>query len=1317
MSYVLPQVQVFQEFTQVPTAVVEYLYAFVFGANYYLARYSVASEKATIGVGTYDPDNDTTYSYPSQTAGTTVDTDYVALYMDNVWAEYEQITQAVANPLVMVGPSDRNKLRAMPVIEDPENGVATELQFGTTTNSLYGYFTGHVPLPEYYYFYPVGGADGSGNWGASYYTADIASESGRLNYLTSEGLTGYVTIDKANTPLTEGVFTAGPDGMHIDLDNDGADANLRQDSTLTFTDGVASFTMKLDMANLADDFADELIDNSLNTMVNISLADAGGDSISWNAVTRVLTIVAGDTASGDDLSSMYLALTTDSDVAALFNFTAISGTPTGNEITAVTDDAAVSVATGVNVNLIHNIYRIRVSANPYIFSTGNSVSHTSQFKSRGVQVGDRVRYTVTDDSSVVHTGTSRITGFEADYSLAAVADMVGNAANQATQNATSLPSAGTAVLTAGSDNQRQFNGASTAVTYLADSSVTAFPGDLSNGIVSENWTITITTQGVAGTAKASVVSESGTYSRTNVLIENAGSNNGVLYIGHELYVDFDQGATDGDAIFQLGDTYTVTTDVTAAHTALTTSNVTTAGTYTGPSDTTYVVEVTRGGVFDRTVGATKGNTAATTAVLTPSITWDNWLGGDVFDEYIFECTTAGTLTTSVWKATSLRGENQTGIQFTATATNVAVGARGLQAQLDVDDTFTVGDYWVIRVNAARPQVKISDTAGVDNGGYSVVNDGTAVDLGDYGATITFAANTNTEGGIATNGGLLKGDIYTVSATASNAAALRTIVLADDLPADVSGGYVTSTTTDPSPNLVGIWLYLVQSSATIPTKNGASPGDYNWTAASTGITVNDDIMVQDSSWYNGDGSLPYLPVYTGDLYVEYRSLITTYSDTIHSLTDINDVATTLGTIHPDNPLAQGMYNALSNSGDRLVYYTAVDSDDSTGFSAALRRASLSEDVYAFAPLTQNTTILNSVEAHINDMSTETNKRWRIAFVGTDMTTSDGVYDSTTHPISGTNWLALVEDDPAVAGSQYTIVKMVDSDGDTDTNAAFLTDLAAGDKVRINYATDAWGDATYEEYTVSSIVSNNQLKLTSGPSAPIANPTKVEIWHDYSVQAMANGVKATSEGFNNRRIYHVFPDALYLDSVLQTSEFGAAAVAGLCSSVPPQQGLTNISLNGFDDIPAVYSTFSFDQLNTIAEGGTLIIMQDVAAGNIYIRHQISTAYQQGNLNTTELSITKNLDSISYYFADLLAPFIGRYNITPELIEVIRTQINDGLFYLGSLTSVGLLGPQLILENGDTELVSLEQHATLKDRLIARVNLDLPYPLNVIELHLVV
>ena len=49
-TYILPQVQVFQVFRQLPTEVIKNLNAFVFGPQYQLFRYGVSAEKALSGL-------------------------------------------------------------------------------------------------------------------------------------------------------------------------------------------------------------------------------------------------------------------------------------------------------------------------------------------------------------------------------------------------------------------------------------------------------------------------------------------------------------------------------------------------------------------------------------------------------------------------------------------------------------------------------------------------------------------------------------------------------------------------------------------------------------------------------------------------------------------------------------------------------------------------------------------------------------------------------------------------------------------------------------------------------------------------------------------------------------------------------------------------------------------------------------------------------------------------------------------------------------------------------------------------------------------
>lgn len=1313
MAYVLPQVQVFQMFNVLPTSTVRHLNAFVFGPNYQLFRYANASEKELISVGSYDKSTDTAIVYPNQPAGSTIDQAYAQLYMENVWAKYLAISASAASPLFVVSDAEMNKVRAVPVIGTPVNFATASAQIG----QIGGTYSGDVVAPVVYAIAPYGGTDVGGDWSDNSTgdadPADLASTSevGVYQYMASNGLHG--TVDIPANALTANVTVQGPDGLVLDVDSGLSNSLLREPLQIKISDapGTAYFILGINPAHL-NDFADWALDSAKPLQINVTIAAGTANVVSWSATNKRLTLTIDGMSLGygpSTLAELKTALDANPDVAEYFTVGDITGTDSNSVAKANTFALTpVDVDTGVSVNMVPDVVRVRVTPNPYVFQTANGVSRSSQFKSRDVQIGDRVSYSIVDGSTVTHTGTSKVVSLAADITVPLVDMATQNTTNTATQVGTDLSPAA-AIVMAGVDNQRAMDGASTGVIPLSASNL-FYPGELDTGIIEDTFTVTVVVQGVKGVAMADVSNASGTYRRTNVPIEAKGTD-GEIYVGRNLVINFDQGGSDPDAIFQVGDTYTFT--IKAPFSKLASRLFNAGGTYAGPVNTTYMVEVVRGGVFTRSVTATVGlQFPVTPPTLTPGVDWASWTGGDVADEYVLKCTTGGNIAAAEFELTSQTGDDASNINFGTVTTDVTLGNKGLYAQFSADDTFTIGDYWIIRVNACRPQVRVYDTAGVDAGSYVVVEDATPINLGNYGADLTFDKNVNTEGGFVADGGLLMGDIYMVDATAANAGAVRTLVLADDLPSAITpsstGGVFAL-----APNRAAVNLFILQAVNTVSSEKVQSPPDYNWVAGTSDVVVYGGIAVQDSTWYENDGSQPFLPVETADMYLQYRALLSTYASTIQEITDVGDIAPRLGTVTPENPLAQGVYNALINSGDRSVFYMAVPTNDLAGYTYVLDRASLTKDVYGFAPLTTDRTILAAVEGHINDMSSEENKAWRYGFFGTTMPTEASVYDLLKNP-GHEEYFATVTVNPSIAGS-YTIVKFFDAAGDPSPYTQVLHDVKVGDKVRIKFATDAWGNATYATYTVGALLTNTSLRLVSGPASALATQTKVEVWHDLSVTEMAAAVAAISTAFANRRIAHVFPSQLGAFGVIESAEFGAAAVAGLNSSVPPQQGLTNIELNGFDDLPMVYSTFSRSQLNTMAGAGTLIIMQDVAGGAIYIRHQVTTATSQGNLNTTELSITKNLDSISYYFADRLAPFIGRYNVTPDLLVVLAAQIEDGLRYLGSFTNVSLLGPQLLLAG--TKLDRLEQHPTLRDHVVAVVSLQLPYPLNVLQLYLVV
>lgn len=455
-------------------------------------------------------------------------------------------------------------------------------------------------------------------------------------------------------------------------------------------------------------------------------------------------------------------------------------------------------------------------------------------------------------------------------------------------------------------------------------------------------------------------------------------------------------------------------------------------------------------------------------------------------------------------------------------------------------------------------------------------------------------------------------------------------------------------------------------------------DEDLAAGTEGVTITADAAVD-------IGASEDKEVFAATAYLDQRNLRTDHIDRVYSVRTDSEIATELGAFDtPDNPLAYAAHIMLLNNANTAIKFIGLKSDDMDGYTEALKRASVTTEVYAFCPLTENKAIIDAVVADCNRLSAPEEKSWRISFFS--MPTPESVdvelEDGATCTVSATGLLAY-------------------SDGN------FTETVRADDKVFVLVAGE------WVERTVVSVNSNSQLQLDA-TAGTAGTSYRFRVVHERSRGEYVEAIAETSANFRDRRAYNVFPNTLRAsDGNLVSGMYGAAAVCALACSVAPQQPITNVEIKGFTDLPDVYSKFSRDELNEIAAGGTLILMQEKPGGTVYVRHQISTAYRDGNLNTTELSLTKNLDSISYYFANRTSPYIGKYNITDDLLTEVRGVIEDGLTHLETTTETNkLVGPQVIAEG--TEIRSLYRTAE-KDKAYCDLALNLPKPFNNFDLHL--
>jgi len=410
----------------------------------------------------------------------------------------------------------------------------------------------------------------------------------------------------------------------------------------------------------------------------------------------------------------------------------------------------------------------------------------------------------------------------------------------------------------------------------------------------------------------------------------------------------------------------------------------------------------------------------------------------------------------------------------------------------------------------------------------------------------------------------------------------------------------------------------------------------------------------------------------------------------------DITANFGVIHPDNPIAL-MCDMVIRSGLTAAgsSFYALATDDQTIESYQLALDTLTSfDVYYLVPATQEKAILDVFQAHIDAQSQPKQKHERIGFFSTGITTFDQIIPVT----DGAAWPT----DGAISNVTPTVF------GSTSID---WTQVKPGDVIKI-LASSAANAAVLESHRIKTVnVSGlNATTLDAFSAATFGTPQIFRIdsypftkdqqaidWRDYA---------ASLEDF---RIFVIRPESVsitYTDTtgpshvdkqVVVPTYYLAAAFAGLCSSLPPQQPMTNVPLPGVDQLFHSNAYFNPDQLNTIAEGGNCIFVQTSPSSAPYAREAIST--DMSSIITKTLSITKDVDFAAKYFRNSMRPYVGNKNITSEFLTQLRG--------VAEMVIRGLIQSESMLPG--TQLVSLNQNPDSPDAVDVVVALKVPFPCN--------
>lgn len=579
---------------------------------------------------------------------------------------------------------------------------------------------------------------------------------------------------------------------------------------------------------------------------------------------------------------------------------------------------------------------------------------------------------------------------------------------------------------------------------------------------------------------------------------------------------------------------------------------------------------------------------------------------------------------------------------------------------------------------------------------AVANDATlnlALALGTATGVTASTTSTDTFKGVQPLNSFHAGKTYQVTITPASSAVTNIIETADAI-------WLNPFAVDDA--TLSYRLLLSKSSVSLP-KLRAGGSAANWSATGSLVTVDKLAVVTDSQITDGVNPLD-LAINYAKLYVEYRALRKDKTLTIGVVTDLAEVETALGAAHPDNPLSEGVYDALLNSAGVPVYYVGVDSDDITGYNKALALAKRLNLYYGLVPLTFNSAIQDAVVSHVNALSTKNEAKWRVAWLSKALAPTGVVYD--LKPDGVTDWLGYVTDDPA---DQTTTNKTLF----IAAGATFAERGArAGDTLEVNFRLDPSSTPVWDSFPVTEVRSETTLVIAGGYAVDLGtpgSPVKFRLQHNHTADEQIAKLATSGANYDNRRVRVVFPDTAKTAGLVKQGYYVAAALAGLRSGVVPHQGLTNTPLLGFDDFDKTVNQFNQTQLDTLASKGFWLVTQDAVGSTAYTRHQLTS--DESNLNFSEDSVTANVDSISYGLQAALSPFIGSYNVNPGTLYLVRASIVSQLDFRMTNTFTQRAGNQLL----GYEIKRLEQSTTFKDKIMVSIGLTLPYPNNFTDLTL--
>jgi len=469
-------------------------------------------------------------------------------------------------------------------------------------------------------------------------------------------------------------------------------------------------------------------------------------------------------------------------------------------------------------------------------------------------------------------------------------------------------------------------------------------------------------------------------------------------------------------------------------------------------------------------------------------------------------------------------------------------------------------------------------------------------------------------------------------------------------------------------------------------------------STSGVTVTDLLVHLPVSLTYVDTVFGTVPIISAEVLLSYRALRLEKSADVFEYKKTSELQADFGLdqIVPENPVVFAAFLALNNSATptnilALPQDFLVPGDELLAYSKAFDILALTE-MYAISVLTQNTAVHGSLKSHVEGMSLPDNKRERVGIINRKIVLDAVVVDEvTTGGAEG------------ISGVGFNIFDSAASQ--------FITDgVVPGMYLKVTAPSPVVG-----RYKIGAVSSQTHLILSeAAPAAALGVTFTIE--KNLTKAEQAAVLSAYAHSLGSRRLVMTWPDVVKIPvgNVIKQlpGYFLNSGIGALTTGLPTQQGLTNTSVSVYTGVVHSTKYFDRDQLNVIADGGVMIFVQDVLDQTaLYIRHQLTT--DRSAIKFQEYSITKNVDFVAKFIRNNHKQFIGKYNIVDNAFDDLKTNAKGIITFLVEKTKLPKIGG--VLRSG--KLTKIEQDPVNIDSIVEVYNLDIPVPLNNLDITIVV